>query len=133
MSTVWSASFGIGRCPIARRSSASTGASSNAFRARHATIRIGFIVVTADLFDEALSLAAADPAAIVDLNHEIALDDPSVVRRAKDEGVEVVTWTVNEPDEATRLRRAGVTGFTTDHVDRLLEWAGQESGQKGDR
>ena len=96
-------------------------------RARDAAIRIGFIVVTADLFDEALSLAAADPAAILDLNHEIALHHPSLVQRAKDEGVGVVTWTVNEPDEATRLRQAGVTGFTTDRVDRLLAWAGQES------
>jgi glycerophosphoryl diester phosphodiesterase len=97
-------------------------------RRRDAAIRIGFIVVTADLFDEALSRAVADPAAIIDLSHRIALDDPSVVQRAKDKGVEVVTWTVNEPDEATRLRQAGVTGFTTDHVDRLLAWAGQESG-----
>jgi glycerophosphoryl diester phosphodiesterase len=96
-------------------------------RARDAAIRIGFIVVTADLFDEALSLAAADPAAILDLNHEIALEEPSVVRHAKDEGVDVVTWTVNEPDEAIQLRHAGVTGFTTDHVERLLAWAGQES------
>ncbi len=95
-------------------------------RARDAAIRLGFIVVSADLFDEALSLATADPAAILDLNHEIVLDEPSVVRRAKDEGVDVVTWTVNEPDEATQLRRAGVTGFTTDHVHRLLAWAGQE-------
>ena len=94
-------------------------------RSQDATIRIGFIVVTADLFDEALSLAAADPAAILDLNHEIVLDEPSVVRRATDEAVDVVTWTVNEPEEATRLRRAGVKGFTTDHVDRLLAWASQ--------
>ncbi len=97
-------------------------------RTRDVAIPIGFIVVTADLFDEALSLAVADPAAILDLNQKIALEDPSVVRRASDEGVDVVTWTVNEPDEATRLRQAGVTGFTTDHVDRLLTWAGQESG-----
>ena len=102
-------------------------------RGQDAGVRIGFIVETADLFDEALSLAVADPAAILDLNHVIALDDPSLVRRAKDEGVEVVTWTVNEPEEATRLRHSGVTGFTTDQVDRLLAWAGQESGQKGDR
>ena len=95
-------------------------------RTQNASIRIGFIVVTADLFDEALALAVADPVAILDLNHEIALDDPSMVRRAKDEGIDVVTWTVNEPDEATLLRQAGVTGFTTDHVDRLLGWAGQE-------
>jgi glycerophosphoryl diester phosphodiesterase len=70
----------------------------------------------------------ADRVAVLDLNHEIALDNPSVVRRAKDEGVDVVVWTVNDPDEAVRLLRAGVTGFTTDHVDRLLSWAGQESG-----
>ena len=96
-------------------------------RSRDPAIRIGFIVVTADLFDEALALAAADPAAILDLNHEIVLDEPSAVRRANDEGVDVATWTVNEPDEATQLRYAGVTGFTTDHVDRLLAWAGKES------
>jgi len=95
-------------------------------RTQDAAIRIGFIVVTTDLFDEALSLAVADPAAILDLNHEIALEEPSVVGRAKDEGVDVVTWTVNEPEEATRLRHAGITGFTTDHVERLLTWAGQE-------
>ena len=96
-------------------------------RAQEATIPIGFIVETADLFDEALSLAVADPAAILDLNQEIALHDPSVVQRANNEGVDVVTWTVNEPDEATRLWQAGVIGFTTDHVDRLLAWASQES------
>ena len=96
-------------------------------RARDATIRIGFIVETADLFDEALARAAADPAAILDLNQKIALDEPSVVERARNEGVAVVTWTVNEPDEATRLRHAGVTGFTTDYVDRLLAWADEES------
>ena len=95
-------------------------------RAVDAAVRIGFIVVTADLFDQALSLALADRVAVLDLSHEIALDDPSMVRRAKDEGVDVVTWTVNEPDEAIRLRQAGVTGFTTDHVDRLLTWAGQD-------
>ena len=95
-------------------------------RARDADIRIGFIVETADLFDDALSRAVADPAAILDLNHEVALKDPSVVKRAKDEDVDVVTWTVNEPAEATLLLQAGVTGFTTDHVDRLLAWAGQE-------
>ena len=95
-------------------------------RARDAAIRIGFIVLTTDLFDEALSLAVADPAAILDLNHEIALEEPSVVGRAKAEGVDVVTWTVNELDEATRLLDDGVIGFTTDHVERLLEWAGQQ-------
>ena len=97
-------------------------------RAQDEGIRIGFIVEAADLFDDALALAVADPAAILDLNHVIALDDPSVVRRAADEGVAVVTWTVNEPEEATRLRQSGVTGFTTDQVDRLLAWAGEGSG-----
>lgn len=96
-------------------------------RAQNAEIRVGFIVVSADLFDDALLLAAADPIAILDLNQEIVLDDPSVVRRANDEGIDVVTWTVNEPHEATRLRQAGVTGFTTDHVGRLLTWATQGS------
>lgn len=96
-------------------------------RARNSEIRIGYIVVSADLFDDALALATRDSIAILDLNQEIVLNDASVVQRAKDEGIDVVTWTVNEPDDATRLRQAGVTGFTTDQVGRLLTWATQGS------
>jgi glycerophosphoryl diester phosphodiesterase len=96
-------------------------------RSGNSEIRIGFIVVSADLFEDALALAAQDSFAILDLNQEIVLNDPSVVRRAKDEGIKVVTWTVNEPDDATRLRAAGVTGFTTDRVEKLLTWAARES------
>lgn len=86
-------------------------------------VAVGFIVETADLFDEALERAEADARAILDLDQKIALEDPSVVTRARDAGVDVAVWTVNDPDEATTLRAAGVTRFTTDEVARLLEWA----------
>ena len=41
-----------------------------------------------------------------------------------------MTWTVNEPEEATRLRQAGVSGFTTDQVGLLLAWADEEPGEE---
>ncbi len=86
-------------------------------------VAIGFIVETADVYDEGLERAIAHARAMLDLDHRIALEDPSVVTRACDAGVDVTVWTVNDPDEATTLRELGVTRFTTDEVERLLEWA----------
>ena len=97
-------------------------------RAEEPAVGIGFIVVSPDQFAEALARAARDPLAILDLSHEVALADPSVVERACAEGLEVATWTVNDPEEATVLRDAGVTRFTTDQVDRIVSWARSVGG-----
>ena len=93
-------------------------------RGQEPGLGIGFIVETADRFDEALERARNDSKAILDLNHSLALEDPSIVERARAAGVDVAVWTVNDPDEATRLKEAGVTRFTTDQVERLLAWVG---------
>ena len=93
-------------------------------RGQDAGLGIGFIVDTADRFDEALERAKRDANAVLDLSHTLALEDPSIVEQARGAGVDVVVWTVNDPDEATRLKEAGVTRFTTDQVERLLDWAG---------
>jgi len=92
-------------------------------RGQDAALGIGFIVETADRFDEGLERARNDDNAILDLNHTLALQDPSIVARATGEGIDVAVWTVNDPQEATRLAQAGVTRFTTDQVEDLLAWA----------
>jgi len=86
-------------------------------------VEIGFIVVSSGQFPEALALATSDPRAILDLSHEFVLRDPSVVERARAAGLRVATWTVNDPEEATILRKVGVSHFTTDQVKQLVAWA----------
>ena len=47
--------------------------------------------------------------------------DETIVRRAHAEGVRVVPWTVNDPDDWARLLEWSVDGITTDYPDRLAE------------
>jgi glycerophosphoryl diester phosphodiesterase len=47
--------------------------------------------------------------------------DAELVREAHAEGVRVLPWTLNEPDDWRRLLDWGVDGLTTDHPDRLAE------------
>jgi glycerophosphoryl diester phosphodiesterase len=48
--------------------------------------------------------------------------DEAQVRQAHAEGIQVVPWTVNRPEEWRRLLGWGVDGLTTDVPDRLAEW-----------
>lgn len=44
---------------------------------------------------------------------------PEALRRAHELGLDVVVWTVNEPDDMVALIDMGVDGIITDHPDRL--------------
>ena len=92
-------------------------------RGQDPEVAIGYIVDKAAEFDDALDRAVRDGNALLDLKHTLVLDDPSLAARAREAGVEVAVWTVNDPAEADRLLAAGVQGFTTDQVETLLEWA----------
>lgn len=94
---------------------------------RDARVAIGYIVDQPERFDEALERASSDGRArptILDLDHRLVLADPGLAARARERGVEVAVWTVNDAGEADRLREAGVSRFTTDRVEALLEWRG---------
>jgi glycerophosphoryl diester phosphodiesterase len=51
--------------------------------------------------------------------------DPGFVARARRHGNEVHAWTVNDPADIVLCRDLGVTGFTSDHPDRVLELLGR--------
>lgn len=53
------------------------------------------------------------------LNYKLVTED--VVKRAAGQGLEVYTWTVDNPDEARRLISAGVKGITTNRPGWLNE------------
>jgi glycerophosphoryl diester phosphodiesterase len=86
------------------------------------TVGIGYIVDKRERFDEALERASASARAVLDLDHRLVLDEPALVEGARARGVEVAVWTVDDPAEADRLVRAGVTRLTTNEVERMLRW-----------
>jgi glycerophosphoryl diester phosphodiesterase len=45
---------------------------------------------------------------------------PDLVKRAHQAGLQVVAWTINEPDQMRRLIAAGVDGIMSDYPDRLV-------------
>jgi glycerophosphoryl diester phosphodiesterase len=53
--------------------------------------------------------------------------DEEQVRQCHDAGVQVLPWTVNEPEDWARLIAWGVDGITTDYPDRLAAFVAREA------
>jgi glycerophosphoryl diester phosphodiesterase len=52
---------------------------------------------------------------------------PAVVEKAHHAGLQVVAWTINEPEQMRRLIATGVDGIITDYPDRLLSILREQS------
>jgi len=50
---------------------------------------------------------------------------PDLVKKAHEAGLQVVAWTINEPDQMRRLIAAGVDGIMSDYPDRLVSVLGE--------
>ncbi len=55
----------------------------------------------------------------INLNNKII--DQEMVKKAKELGLEVLSWTVDDPEEAKRLIQLGVTGITTNRPDLIRQ------------
>jgi len=51
------------------------------------------------------------------------LDDPGTVAQLRDNGVRVMPWTANDPEQWSALVDAGVAGLITDHTGTLTGWS----------
>jgi len=91
-------------------------------RERHEALRIGYIVEEATRARDGLARAAGDPLALLDFRASLLLENPDLCDRARDEGVDLAVWTVDDPDEAGRLLALGVRRITTNRVSELLAW-----------
>ena len=90
---------------------------------RHRPVaRVGYIVERADRAEEATERAMGDPLALLDVNADVLLADPTIAERARDTSVELATWTVDRPTVAARLFQMGVPRITTNEVQTLLAW-----------
>jgi glycerophosphoryl diester phosphodiesterase len=81
------------------------------------TIMTGFLceIPSNDLVERAVRVGARQLAPRGDLI------TPALVQKAHGAGLQVVTWTINEPEQMRRLIEAGVNGIMTDYPDRLVE------------
>lgn len=79
------------------------------------TIMTGYLcdVPSTDLVERAVRLGARQLAPRGDLV------TPALVKKAHAAGLQVVTWTINEPEQMRLLIAAGVDGIMTDYPDRL--------------
>ena len=85
-------------------------------------IRVGFVVSQSQDVLEAMALCAAREGDVLDPDRRILLARPEVAERARQAGIPLACWTVDDPAEANLLARMGVSDLTTNRVNRLLEW-----------
>ena len=81
------------------------------------TIMTGFLceIPSNDLVERSVRVGARQLAPRGDLV------TPALVKKAHNAGLQVVTWTINEPEQMRRLIDAGVDGIMTDFPDRLVQ------------
>jgi glycerophosphoryl diester phosphodiesterase len=81
------------------------------------TVMTGFLCEhpSSDLVERAVRLGARQLAPRGDLITS------ALVKKAHEAGLQVVAWTINEPEQMQRLMDAGVDGIMTDYPDRLVE------------
>lgn len=86
------------------------------------TARVGYIVDKRRRADEALERAAGDPLALLDFDARILLRHPETAARARAAEIPLATWTVDSPEDASRLLDMGVPRITTNQVADLVAW-----------
>jgi glycerophosphoryl diester phosphodiesterase len=85
-------------------------------------IRRAYLVGRREAFAEALDRSVVDEESLLSLEIGLCLQDPGKVRETREAGVEIVTWTVNDPADARQAHSMGIRRFTSDEVEILLAW-----------
>lgn len=91
------------------------------------SVKLGYVVEDTDAFREAVDQTEGDSRALIELEVGLALGNPGVIGSARVRELEVGVWTVDDVDDAERLWETGVTRFTTNRLEEMLEWADTHS------
>jgi len=85
-------------------------------RARRAEVETGLLVDCLVTLDDAVDVARAGGHAVVAAGRALLTDGGAAgtVRRARQAGVRIAAWTVNDPAEAARFAEMGVSAIITD-------------------
>jgi glycerophosphoryl diester phosphodiesterase len=94
--------------------------------------RLDATQLTGLLFERALEnpVEAASKVGARQLLPRADLLKPELIAAARDAGMQVVTWTVNEPEQMRALAAKGVNGIMTNYPDRLRDVLGQLAAVK---
>lgn len=84
-------------------------------------IEIGVAVVVPALIRLSRGAALQVPVSTPLLGHQVAVVTPAVIAAAHRAGRQVQVWTIDEPEEMTRLIDLGVDGLITDAIDVLKD------------
>ena len=68
-------------------------------------------------------IAGSLQAAFLNISLEIA--EKEIIRKAHENGLRVLVYTVNSPDELIRVQQLGADGVFTDYVDVCRQLAGR--------
>ena len=90
-------------------------------------LSIGYIVDDEGQVKEARERARGDERAMIDFDAKVLAADPSIVPHTRAAGIDLAVWTVDDPEEASRLHDLGVRRFTTNQVETLLSWKQAQS------
>ena len=97
-------------------------------RSQSPHVKVGLIVEKAERFEEAFRRATTHGQSLLALEAGMTLENPPFVQRARDAGLDVGVWTVDDTEMADRLLDLGVQAFTTNQVERLQDWASTKAG-----
>jgi glycerophosphoryl diester phosphodiesterase len=103
----------------------------DAVRARSPDVVLAFLADDQETFLQALERARADGRALVDCPYRLLLKNRELAVFARNLGIELAVYTVNETDEASALAALGVQRITTNEVEKLLKWAAGRSAGWG--
>ncbi|MEX2284897.1 MAG: glycerophosphodiester phosphodiesterase family protein [Gemmatimonadota bacterium] len=92
-------------------------------RKQNPGITIAFLADQEDGYLDALERARAAGNALVDCNYKLLLANPDLARLARQIGVELVVYTVNDTTAAAALVKQGVRRLTTNEVGKFVRWA----------
>jgi glycerophosphoryl diester phosphodiesterase len=81
-----------------------------------------YIVETAARLPEAMEKAQAEERSGVAVEIGVALSNPGLIQAGLAGGIDVATWTVNDPTQAANGLELGITRFTTNEVGLLMAW-----------
>jgi glycerophosphoryl diester phosphodiesterase len=90
-------------------------------RARAPELTLGFVAEDEGALADALPLVRQDPRSILDARQELLRADPLRTTGWVEEGIRLVTWTVNEEAHARELLALGIRRLTTDDPGGLLQ------------
>ena len=85
-------------------------------------VPVAFVVESPERFDEGLERSREQAGAGLAVDYRILLDDPERIVAARTANVPLGVWTVDDPVPAAELLELGIQDFTTNEVERLLEW-----------